>query len=157
MRTRPNRPEVVKYRVLLEGLMATAENAGRPHSGARPERKVSDLIYRHSAATPGCAKGSGGAAPGCARIRPGSAPGWKTVAAGSALGWAPGWGRLSLEFGSVPDKRAPSLGIRFLSAFPGAHVSASPAPMIAGLVPFGTVLGGGDAVAPLTRGVPYRT
>ena len=68
--------------------------------------------------------------PGCVRIRPGSALGWEMVAARSALGrtarnrTAPGWGRLSLEFGPVPDKRAPSLGIRFLSTFPSARVPA---------------------------------
>ena len=114
--------------------MGTAENAGRPHSGARPERKVSDLIYRHSAATPGCAKGSGGAVPGCVRIRPGSALGWEMVAARSALGLtarnrtAVGWAlrdKCPLESRPVRCKLAPSLGIKFLSTFPGARVPAS--------------------------------
>jgi len=117
---RPNRPEVVKYMALLKNLMSTAKSAGRPHSGARPEPKLSDRISR----LPGGARDSGGAALGCARIRPGSAPGREVVAARSAPGWALR-DKCPLESRLVRCKLAPSLGIKFLSTFPGARVPAS--------------------------------
>jgi len=125
---------VVKYMALLESLMSTAKSAGRPHSGARPEPKLSDRISRLCATTPGGARDSGGAALGCARIRPGSAPGREVVAARSAPGLtarnrtAVGWAlrdKCPLESRLVRCKLAPSLGIKFLSTFPGARVPAS--------------------------------
>jgi hypothetical protein len=149
--------------------MLTAKNAPCAPSGARPERIVSDRISCPSATTPGGARNGRGLALGSARIRPGSALGWKAVTARLALGRALGWaarpraalGRAlgnspRLESRLVPDEPAPSLGVRFLSVFPSAYFSASLAPLVGGLVPFRSVLGCGDALAPLTSGATRR-
>jgi hypothetical protein len=174
MRERPNTGQTVKYRPLLGGPMLTAKNAPCAPSGARPERLVSDLISLPGAFVPGGARNGGGSASGSAGIRPGLALGWEAVTArlaagralGRALGWAArngaglGWAladRPGLESRLVPDGLAPSLRVRFLSAFPCAPVSASLAPIGVGLVPFRSALGCGEAVAPLTGGTGSRT
>jgi hypothetical protein len=139
--------------------MRTAKNAPCAPSGARPERKTRDRISHPGATAIGGARNGRGLAAKSMKIRSGSALGWATVAPRSALGWALGWAlgdKREVESCVVPDELAPSLGVRFLSTFPCAPVSASLAPLVGGLVPFRSALGCRDVVAPLTGGAARR-
>jgi hypothetical protein len=157
--------------------MRTAKSAGQPHSGARPERLVSDRIPYPSATGPEDARNGRGPTPGSTMIQLGSALGWARFAPRSAPGWTPSlapWDKCPiclLESRQVPDAPAPSLRIRFQSAFPRAHmfaglvpltvglapVAVGLAPVVGGLVPFWAAPGWGDVVAPLTGGLACRT
>jgi len=154
---------MVIYGPIFGGPMLTAKNAPCAPSGASPERIVSDQISSPGAPAIGGARDSGGSAPKSMRIRPGSARSWATVTTRLTLGLALGWAaraalgdKREIESRIVPDELAPSLGVRFLSVFPRASVSASLAPLVGGLVPFGWALGCGDALAHLTSGTMRR-